>query len=114
MIKAIFKDNNKTLSLTVTGHAEYADKGEDIVCAAASILAYTLAEHLAVLSERGHIDKPDLKMESGDCSVSCVADDKTYGYLKDKFVFVQMGMEIISNTYPECVSVQKFWDSDKE
>ena len=28
--------------LTLTGHAEHAPRGRDIVCAAASILAYTL------------------------------------------------------------------------
>lgn len=44
MIKiVVISDNNKNIrKLTVSGHAGYAKKGEDIVCAGVSALTYTL------------------------------------------------------------------------
>lgn len=41
MIKVILKTREKKLlGFQVSGHAEYADLGEDIVCAAVSVLTY--------------------------------------------------------------------------
>lgn len=36
------------MRLTVEGHANYAPLGQDIICSAASMLAYTLAQNLAL------------------------------------------------------------------
>jgi len=42
MIKVIVSRNNKTIEkFTVTGHANYADDGRDIICAAVSAVVYT-------------------------------------------------------------------------
>ncbi len=40
MIEAVY--DRDALTLTLTGHAEYAPKGQDIVCAGVSTLVYTL------------------------------------------------------------------------
>ena len=41
MIKVVYNDNFKNLK--ITGHAGYADKGKDIVCASATtIIVYSL------------------------------------------------------------------------
>ena len=40
MIKAVY--NTDEHSITLTGHADYAPKGSDIVCAGVSTLVYTL------------------------------------------------------------------------
>ncbi|MBQ4602771.1 MAG: ribosomal-processing cysteine protease Prp [Clostridia bacterium] len=40
MIEAFY--DNDALTLTLCGHAEYAPKGKDIVCAGVSTLVYTL------------------------------------------------------------------------
>ena len=44
MITVTLNRKAETLSLCVTGHAGFASMGQDIVCAAASILVYTAAE----------------------------------------------------------------------
>lgn len=50
MISVIYEPGVPRLKLS--GHAGYAPSGSDIVCAAASILAYTLAEGGAEIEER--------------------------------------------------------------
>ena len=114
MIKVIFEDKKPTLTLTIEGHANYAEDGSDIVCSAVSILAHTLAEHAAVLYEKGYITKPDLKIEKGDYFLSCTGDENSFPYLQDKFAFVQLGMDIIKSTFPDNVSVTKLWESVKD
>ncbi|MCH4169397.1 MAG: ribosomal-processing cysteine protease Prp [Streptococcaceae bacterium] len=47
MIKATFqKKNNQIVAYKVTGHARYADVGQDIVCAGVSSLYITITNQL--------------------------------------------------------------------
>lgn len=53
-----------TTGITIDGHAGYAEKGKDIICAAVSILTWNLVKSIKVLTEdfieyesaSGHID----------------------------------------------------------
>ena len=45
----------RTNEITVSGHAGYADKGHDIVCAAVSVLVNTLVESMEEVT-RGQLD----------------------------------------------------------
>lgn len=47
--------------LTIDGHAGYAEKGKDIVCAAASALAQGLVHSLSVLTD----DETSVEVEDG-------------------------------------------------
>ena len=47
--------NVRTNEITVSGHAGYADKGHDIVCAAVSVLVNTLVESMEEVT-RGQLD----------------------------------------------------------
>ena len=52
MIKAKFYLHDKTyFGFSMTGHAEYADPGEDILCAAVSALAFNTANAIAALTK---------------------------------------------------------------
>lgn len=51
MISAVYEPGKRRI--TVSGHAGQAPRGRDIVCAAASILAYTLIEGGADAEELG-------------------------------------------------------------
>ena len=53
MIKASFtRTEDKTFLFKIDGHAGQNDKGHDIVCSAASILAYTLAQTMRYIEEQ--------------------------------------------------------------
>ena len=57
--------------LTVTGHAGSAEPGKDLVCASASMLAYTLAANVANMADHGQVRQPIMNMDEGNTEISC-------------------------------------------
>ena len=55
MIHAVYY--KKYHRVTVKGHAHSAEKGRDLVCAAASMLVSTLAANVAQLHTKGIVQK---------------------------------------------------------
>ena len=105
---AITFEKNDKLTLTIEGHADYAESGSDIVCSAVSILAYTLAEHLAVMYDGGLLEeKPLIQMNSGDMKIECKPTEEALHYITNTFSFVKLGFAIIANTYPENVTLNE-------
>lgn len=105
---AITFNISDTLSLEIKGHADYAAEGEDIVCSAVSILAYTLAEHIAILYEGGMLcDKPVIKMNSGDLKIECKPTKEALQNITNIFTFVELGFALIANTYPDNVKLNE-------
>jgi uncharacterized protein YsxB (DUF464 family) len=48
---SIFKKNNIFIGFKITGHAGYAENGYDIICAAVSILSYTVLNSIGAVAE---------------------------------------------------------------
>ena len=57
----------KGLSLSITGHAGAGKPGEDLVCAAVSALAWTLAANLEALKEAGGAAGVFIRISPADC-----------------------------------------------
>lgn len=57
--KAIFDDNLNYKAFSCSGHAEYADKGHDIVCAAVSILVINTANSIEQLTNANFVASED-------------------------------------------------------
>lgn len=96
--------NRKEISLTVKGHAQSGEAGHDLVCAAATILVYTLAANVSGLcDDRAHARRPVIKLSEGDAIVKCspVHGMKTVATLI--FDSVCSGYEILASEYPENV-----------
>lgn len=100
--------NEELLSCTARGHAEYAKKGCDIVCAASSILMRTL---ILDLDEKSRLHK-DLYVEAecqekGNMSVYvCECTSDLFPYLSFLFSFLKKGFESLSFEYPENVKLE--------
>ena len=86
--------------LSIEGHAGYSDNGNDIVCAGASAIAYTLLGYLINLD----INTLDYKDHSGDFFVNCETDDER---VEIAFEMAKIGFLQLENTYPQCVRVRK-------
>lgn len=74
--------------IDIKGHAHYAPQGEDIVCAAASILAMTLldiCEDAEIRREDGHIS-----IKHGDPAA---------------ILFARRGYKLLADAYPGFVEV---------
>ena len=101
MLTVTFTEKGNTLSLRLEGHAEYAEAGQDIVCASASILAYTLA---AIVDAYGYEVEPNISMESGDTIIECQCHDKkTFDKVADAYYYTKRGYALLAQTYPQYV-----------
>ena len=112
MINVVFEADRegRKLSLTVKGHAGQAEVGQDIVCASASILAYTLAQIFKTMDAHGDFaEAPTLDLESGDTVISCVAkDDDIYAEAMYSLFVVQVGYSLLAYNYPDFVDIKMF------
>ena len=83
MICAVFGENRVTLR----GHADYAPRGEDIVCAAASALVFAL---IGALEEKEQLR--ELVIKPGDC--------------RAEWQVIRCGLGQLAGKYPACVRLE--------
>ena len=111
MIQARFEksEDGKTLILTVKGHAGQADVGQDIVCASASILAYTVAQVVTTMRDEGKLKKkPNIRLESGDAVITCKPIKQFFAEALHTFSVAQVGYDLLHHNYPRYVQLTKF------
>ena len=112
MVVAKFTTDEKRymVSLHVKGHAGANNPGNDIVCASASILAYTLAQNIKIAETRKRLKySPTLKLKEGDAIITCRAKDKeAYEELCFTYCLTQTGYQLLAHNYPQYVAVEMF------
>lgn len=84
--------------LSVTGHADYAEKGKDIVCAAVTALSQTLIKSIEDLTD----DKIKYEIEQGSMIVEYEDLSEQGKLLIDSFF---IGICQISEEFPENVKI---------
>ena len=99
MICAKYSVEGDTHSLTVIGHAGYAEKGTDIVCAGVSALVQALIGWI----------------ENNECEVECISIDEGVGEviivcnggegLAAVYYMTAIGLEQMANVYPDHVEI---------
>ena len=115
MITAQFSTDKEagSIALKLTGHAHSAEKGRDTICAAASILAYTLAQTLQFMYEEGGLHKkPHLKLKEGDALIIAKPKKESYEEALHTFFVAQVGFHLLSHTYPQYVTLVSFGNSE--
>ena len=113
MITVEFKTNDKTgrLSLRVKGHAGQADIGKDIVCASASILAYTVAQVVSNIESKGGLKKPPtIKLLRGNTVITCHPTDEYRDELAHTFYVAEVGYALLTHNYPQYVEFYPVWN----
>ena len=103
MIEVVY--NRAYHRLTVKGHAGSGEKGRDIVCASASMLAYTLAADIAGYGKcmRG---LPEIRLEEGDAEISCTPKAHWNTIITLCFDNLCAGFDILAKNYPQFVSYE--------
>ena len=102
MIEITFKP--KTMMVKVTGHAGQAEKGQDIVCSAVSILFYTLAQ--AVTDSRDLLkDEPCIITNDGDGLVACTPKEGFVGIIQRTYWTILTGFELLADEYKDYVKL---------
>ena len=104
MIKVIYhRDLNR---VSVVGHAMSAEKGQDLVCASASILVYTLASFVENMKNAGQVYNPTAELKDGDALISCSPPNKFKKSVTLVFDSLCAGFEILARDYPDNVSYE--------
>ena len=101
MIKVVYHRNY--YRLTVDGHAYSGEPGNDLVCAAASALAYTLAANVANMADNGHVRIESMELSSGKAEISCKPRNGVRATVSMVFQTVCVGFEILAKDYPEYI-----------
>ena len=98
-----------SLSLKVSGHAGVAARGHDIVCSAASILAYTLAQEVKIAETAGKTKYPPcVKMlKDGEASVYVRCLPEYFGEMVTRYVMAQTGYVLLATNYPDFVMIDE-------
>ena len=100
MIKARYTAEGNTHTLTVLGHAGYAEYGKDIVCAGVSALVQALigwAENKPHTIECVSVDE-----KSGEVIIECQGNEDVAAV----FYMTAIGIEQISEAYPQHVDIE--------
>lgn len=117
MIKVTFRTHDATrdLCLTLEGHAGQAVAGNDIVCASASILAYTVAQIVRFMNDdEALVGDPQIVMNSGDAIIACrCKSDEIYAKVKYAYDFAEVGFALLAHNYPQYVELNTVGKADK-
>lgn len=109
MIKATLTcyDQIRYLKFSVTGHAGADVKGQDLVCASASILLYTLAQTVDDMEQHGEFTcEPIIEVDEGDALIACHCNsDETYAEAVTAFKTIWAGFELLAHDYPQYVEL---------
>lgn len=90
--------------LTVTGHAGAGPKGHDLVCAAVSALALTLAGNVSYMEAQVAVRDVVIKLDEGDAEIQCKAYSRYRDSVEQVFRTVCVGFELLSTQYKEFIS----------
>ena len=110
MIKVKFHTHDATryLRLTVEGHAGSDTRGHDLVCASASILAYTVAQVVQAMEHHGDLaGKPCIDLKEGDATIifRC-KDNDIYAEARHTFFVAKTGYSLLAHNFPQYVEVK--------
>ena len=101
MIDVIYyRERNR---VTVNGHAKSDEYGKDLVCAAVSALTLTLAANVGNLTAKDYVTAHTVKLDPGDAEISCNPRTRYRDSVKQVFMSVCTGFEVLANQYPDYI-----------
>ena len=109
MITAKFyqKPDNGSIHMTLRGHAGTAPKGEDLVCSAATMLAFTVAQAVKFLYEQGQLKKkPKIHITDGSATIIATPTEEGYAPVLHTFWVAQCGIHVLQQNYPQNVKLE--------
>lgn len=109
MIKAKFIQdfNENVLSFEISGHAGYREAGEDIVCAAVSVLAIETVNSIDKLADH-QMEVKEADSEGGYlfAKVQSNLTDEQHHTTQILMKHLYLSLEDVSQTYPDYVQIE--------
>lgn len=101
------KADNGSIHMTIRGHAQTAPSGQDLVCASATMLAYTVAQAVQFMFEQGKLKrKPKINIKEGKAIVIATPTDEDYAEALHTFFVGQCGAHVLAHNYPQHVKLE--------
>ena len=111
MIEARFyqKPGRGSIHMVIKGHAGAAPKGEDLICASATMLAYTVGQVVQFLHEQGRLRRePKIQITEGKAVIIATPTEEGYAEALYAFWVAQCGVHVLAHNYPQQVKLEYF------
>ncbi len=99
MIKCTIKKRKNIEEVTITGHADYADYGQDIVCSAVSMLSFAIGNKIMLLGYESSVIITDNKFE--------FINPGTSSDVNLLFETLTEGLEMVENEYSNHIKIRE-------
>ena len=100
MIKVIYEvQNDKYLSLDVSGHAEYDESGQDLICASVSSIVFGFMNAIDALNE-----EVEIKQLTNQITIT---NHSSSNIIQDYFELVMMQLKTIEESYGDFIKVER-------
>jgi uncharacterized protein YsxB (DUF464 family) len=107
MIRAKFYTKDESIHMTLKGHAASAPYGEDLICSAATMLAYTVAQAVQFMMEQGKLKKkPKISLKEGSATIVVTPREEDYAEALHTFWVAQCGIHLLAHNYPQNVKLE--------
>lgn len=100
-----FQQEKGRIQVRIRGHAGYAPTGEDIVCAAASMLGTLLEDTLLRENTRGGLRALSVQKSSGVLELDFSPTLSGWSRLSPVLEAVEHGFRLLADQYPSYVSL---------
>ena len=90
--------------VTVEGHAGSGPEGHDLVCAAVSALALTLAGNVKYMEAQDAVHGVTIHLGEGNAEIQCTAYRRYKDSVEQIFRSICVGFELLSTKYPDNIS----------
>ena len=90
--------------VTVEGHAGSGPEGHDLVCAAVSALALTLAGNVSYMQAQDAVHGVTIDLKEGNAEIQCTAYRRYKDSVAQIYRAICVGFELLATKYPENIS----------
>lgn len=101
--------NSKEHKFRMTGHANFAERGKDIVCSAASILFYTACETVKMIEDDAFESEPMFNIDdSGEgvtAFIECKPKEDYIAVIDTIYQTIFIGYKLLAEGYPNNVQI---------
>ena len=102
MIHAIY--HRQYNRVTIEGHAGSGPEGHDLVCAAVSALALTLAGNVSYMEAQEAVHGVVIKLDEGKAEIQCIPFRRYKDSVEQIFRAICVGFELLATKYPKNIS----------
>ena len=92
--------------VTVEGHAGAGPEGHDLVCAAVSALALTMAGNVSYMEAQEAVHGVIINLDEGNAEIQCTPYRRYKDSVEQIFRSICVGFELLATKYPDHISYE--------